>query len=222
MTRPKLLKTNVQVLGVDAGSIKLYLLPDRLFVFQDGVYTTISYSEIQTSCQELEYVEQETLPSDAKVIGHTWKYVRRDGGPDRRFNNNKRLPIVEYGVVAFQTQNFVTYLIVSSLRISKSFTKAFSSVLDLPGRVQKTINKSNNNFQASNLKEESTLEHLELIRKAAANNKQLTTGEIAQALEVPNSFLTKNPNSFDYEGFRFTRSGKSGRQLLWKIEQINH
>jgi hypothetical protein len=40
---PKLLKTNVEVWGVDAGSIKLYLLPDKFFVFQDGVYSALSY-----------------------------------------------------------------------------------------------------------------------------------------------------------------------------------
>jgi hypothetical protein len=58
---PNLLKTNVEVWGVDAGNIKLYLLPDRFFVFQDGIYSAIPYGEVQAFLEELEYVEQESL-----------------------------------------------------------------------------------------------------------------------------------------------------------------
>lgn len=31
------------------------------------------------------------------LIGSTWQYVNKSGGPDRRFKNNRQLPIVEYG-----------------------------------------------------------------------------------------------------------------------------
>jgi len=215
---PKLLTTNVEVWGVDAGSIKLYLLPDKFFVFQDGVYSAVPYSEIQTSFKNLEYVERESLPSDSTVIGHTWKYVRRDGGPDRRFKNNKQLPIVDYGVVGFQTQNFVAYLIVSSLKASKTFTRAFSSLLQLSGGVQSKNSMLNETFEVSSIEEESNLEHLEPLKKAAQSGKKLTTGQVAKILGVSNSFITKNSDSFDYEGFRFARAGKSGRQILWSIE----
>ncbi|MEH2230573.1 MAG: hypothetical protein V7K71_13145 [Nostoc sp.] len=217
---PNLLKTNVDVWGIDAGSIKLYLLPDRFFVFQDGVYSAIPYSEIQASLQDLEYVEEEELPSDATVIGKTWKYVRRDGGADRRFNNNRQLPIVQYGVVVFSTQNFIAYLIVSNLRIASSFTQSFSRILALSDIRTEPLPTSDSQFQATLLEVDLPPEHLEPLKKAASQGLELTTSQIAQLLGVSSSFITKNPVSFDYEGFHFVRSGRSGRQISWKVEYL--
>ena len=214
---PNLLKTNVEVWGVDAGSIKLYLLPDRFFVFQDGVYSAIPYDEVQALFQDLEYVEQEILPNDATVIGKTWKYVRRDGGPDRRFKNNRQLPIVRYGLVAFSSSNFTAYIIVSSLEIASYFTQSFSNLLISSNPTIKSLPKLNKQPQA--LPDENlALEHLEPLMKAASQGSELTTSQIAKVLGVSNSFITKNPVSFDYEGFRFTRSGRSGRQISWRVD----
>ena len=217
---PNLIKTNVDVWGVDAGSIKLYLLPDRFFVFQDGVYSAIPYNEIQASLQDMEYVEQDSLPSDATVIGKTWKYVRRDGGPDRRFNNNRQLPIVRYGVVVFSTQNFMAYLIVSSLGIASSFTQSFSRIVASSSTRSEPLATPAKPFQAALPEANLPPEHLEPLKNAASQGSELSTSQIAQLLGVSSSFITKNPVSFDYEGFRFVRSGRSGRQISWKVEYL--
>ena len=44
----------------------------------------------------LRFVEDAAVPSDAEVVGSTWQYVNRSGGPDRRFNNNRQIPLVLY------------------------------------------------------------------------------------------------------------------------------
>jgi len=221
---PNLLKTNVNVWGIDAGNIKLYLLPDRFFVFQDGVYSAIPYDQVQASFQDLEYVEQELLPNDATVIGTTWKYVRRDGRPDRRFNNNRELPIVKYGIVAFSYPNFIAYLIVSNLGIASSFTQTFSKILDLPNNSAESSLTSDSQFQFEfpSLEADLPPAYLEPLKQAASQNLELTTKEIANLLGVSTSFVTKNPVSFDYEGFRFVRSGRSGRQISWKVEYLGN
>ncbi|MGB5959771.1 MAG: hypothetical protein WBG73_03845 [Coleofasciculaceae cyanobacterium] len=222
---PTLIKTNIEVWGVDAGNIKIYLLPDRFFAFQDGVYSAIFYDDIQVSIQDLEYVEQERLPRDAMVIGQTWKYVRRDGGADRRFNNNRQLPVVKYGVVAFSSQNFIAYLIISSLQVASSFTQSFSQILapstPLTFRTE-PLPTSDKQFQPTLPEVNLFPEHLEPLEQAASQGLELTTSEIARLLGVSSSFITKNPISFDYEGFRFVRSGRSGRQISWKVKYIGN
>src|SRR3954468_24520892 len=53
------------------------------------------------------------------LIGSTWRFVRRDGGPDRRFNNNRQLPILRYqAMLMLGPGNFakVIYLSKSSDR----------------------------------------------------------------------------------------------------------
>ncbi|MEA5421032.1 hypothetical protein VB712_17540 [Spirulina sp. CCNP1310] len=215
---PKLLKTNVEVWGVDAGNIKFYLLPDRFFVFQDGIYSAIPYNEIKVFLEKLEYVEQESLPSDATVIGKTWKYVRRDGGPDRRFKNNRQLPIVKYAVVGFASANFTAYLIVSNSRIASAFTQSFAKVF-YPSTTNKSIPKSK--IESPSLPVEDSSKYLEPLMKAASEGSELTTNQIAKLLGVSSSFITKNPETFDYEGFRLSRSGRSGRQISWSVEYID-
>ncbi len=217
---PSLLKTNVDVWGVDAGNIKLYLFPDRFFVFQDGVYSAIPYGEIQASLQDMEYREQEVLPSDATVIGNTWKYVRRNGEPDRRFNNNRQIPIVRYGVVVLSTQNFIAYLIVSSLKIASSFTQSFSRILASSVISTEPPPKLGRQLQVKLPEANLPPQHLEPLMKAASQGLELSTSQLVELLGLSSSFITKHPVSFDYEGFRFVRSGRLGRQISWKVKYI--
>jgi hypothetical protein len=37
------------------------------------------------------------------VVGETWRYVNKNGGPDRRFSFNKQLPVCLYGEMDFQS-----------------------------------------------------------------------------------------------------------------------
>ena len=216
---PNLIKTNINVWGIDSGSIKLYLLPDLIFILQNGVYSTITYNELKVFHQELQYTENEALPEDATVIGETWKFVRRDGGADRRFNNNRQLPIVNYSLVQLTTQYFVLYLIVSSLKVGSSFTNSLSQLLGL---------SESNSFQLKTLDPKMNLqqvesnlsEQFEILEKAAIDRKNLTTSQVANLLGLSKSVITKNQDSFEYETFRLSRAGRIGREIAWQVTKL--
>ncbi len=42
------------------------------------------------------FIETERLPSDTKVVANTWKYVNKNGQPDRRFKDNCQIPVALY------------------------------------------------------------------------------------------------------------------------------
>lgn len=63
----------------------IIFLPDKLFVIQDYKIVAIDYCDIQTNASTTQFVEEEIVPRDAKIIGKTWRYVNKSGGPDRRF-----------------------------------------------------------------------------------------------------------------------------------------
>jgi hypothetical protein len=44
------------------------------------------------------------VPSDAKVVGHTWFKANKDGSPDRRFANNYQIPIVAYAFLTLKSE----------------------------------------------------------------------------------------------------------------------
>ena len=43
------------------------------------------------------FIEEGIRPSDAKQVDTTYKYVNKNGGPDRRFANNPVIPVLLYG-----------------------------------------------------------------------------------------------------------------------------
>ena len=96
-------ETNVGATGVDLGGIKLLFLPDVILYWQSGTFAAISYSDLIIACGQTQFVEGQTVPRDAVTVGSTWQYVNKNGGPDRRFSNNRQLPVVQYGTLELTT-----------------------------------------------------------------------------------------------------------------------
>jgi hypothetical protein len=51
---------------------------------------------------------------DSVVIGHSWRYLNKNGTPDRRFNNNYQIPICRYSEYTFQSASGVNEKIATS------------------------------------------------------------------------------------------------------------
>lgn len=63
----------------------------------------VSYRTLDVSVTRQQFIEESGVPGVATVVGHTWRYVNRSGGPDRRFSNNPQLPICMYDELHFRT-----------------------------------------------------------------------------------------------------------------------
>ena len=74
----------------------------------------VSYRELKTEASVTRFIESEGVPSDSKVVGHTWKFVNKSGGPDKRFKNNRELPICSYGQVDLSSQSGLHELLMMS------------------------------------------------------------------------------------------------------------
>ena len=123
---PPCIETNVDIWGINAGNMKLYFFPDRLFVEQNGEYGAVSYDSLNIDCSPSRFIEDGWVPRDAQVVGHTWKYVRRDGGPDRRFSNNRQLPILSYAHLEIHSSSGLNlHLQVSSISYAQAFSAQF-------------------------------------------------------------------------------------------------
>ena len=115
---PSCIETNVQIWGIDAGTVKLYFFPDNLFVFQNGQFGAVSYKSLRLDCSPLRFIEDSVVPQDAQIVDYTWQYVRKDGGPDRRFSNNRKLPIALYAHLEVKsTTGLNIYLQVSNIPV---------------------------------------------------------------------------------------------------------
>ena len=93
---PAHISTNIAVPALTIGSRRLYFFPDRILVYNGADVGAVEYDELLVSASTSRFIEEGGVPSDARVVDHTWKYVRKDGGPDRRFNDNRQLPVCLY------------------------------------------------------------------------------------------------------------------------------
>lgn len=62
----------------------------------------ISYDELNILWNNTVFIEDDGVPSDTQIVGQTWRYVNKGGGPDRRFKNNRRIPQVLYQQMGIQ------------------------------------------------------------------------------------------------------------------------
>lgn len=94
---PSGIKTNVEVPLLPVGRQALFLLPDRVLIVEGNAVGAVEYSELEAHADTSVFIETEGVPSDSQVVGQTWRYVNKNGGPDRRFNDNRQIPKVLYG-----------------------------------------------------------------------------------------------------------------------------
>lgn len=95
----------------------LYFLPDGLLVLEGSRYGSVSYQELRVATRPSRFIV-DVAPRDAEVVGHTWKHPRKDGGPDRRFANNRQLPICLFEEIGFLSDSGLRAALVVSHRPS--------------------------------------------------------------------------------------------------------
>ena len=96
-------ETNVEVTGIDLGFAKMFFLPDVVLYWQSNTFAAIAYFELRVVQGQTTFVEEDSVPGDAAVVGQTWQFVNKAGAPDRRFKNNRQLPMARYGTIELRT-----------------------------------------------------------------------------------------------------------------------
>lgn len=119
---PTLIKSNVAFLCLPLGNKTLYFAPDAILVISGRSVAALRYDDLAVSVTPTKFIEDERPPDDAQVIGEAWQYVNKDGTPDRRFVNNRKLPICIYGELDLKSSRGINERIhCSSLEAAKKF-----------------------------------------------------------------------------------------------------
>jgi hypothetical protein len=111
---PPWIKTNVEVPLLPVGRQTLYLLPDRMLVVEGGIVGAVEYAQLRVETGASRFIEEERVPADAEVVGHTWRYVNKKGGPDRRFKDNQQIPEVLYGELGLSSASGLNEVLKTS------------------------------------------------------------------------------------------------------------
>jgi hypothetical protein len=96
---PAGVRLNITPRAIIAGRMCLCFLPDSVLFFRDHRPLTVPYSQLVVGVSLIPVVELGPDPSSARQIGETWLHANMDGGPDRRFRHNVKVPVVQYAQI---------------------------------------------------------------------------------------------------------------------------
>jgi Protein of unknown function (DUF4236) len=105
MGLPSLVKSNLQFPSLPLGKETLYLAPDSILIVSRNSVAALHYDDCDIVASTTRFIESGGAPTDAQVVGQTWQYVNKNGGPDRRFSNNRQLPICMYGQIDLKSSS---------------------------------------------------------------------------------------------------------------------
>ena len=131
---PPRIRTNIAVPSIPVGRQTLYLLPDHVLVFESGRVGAVGYSDLRLEPTTCQFIEEQEVPSDAEVVGQTWKYVNKKGGPDRRFKDNRQIPVVKYGELVLRSDTGLNELIhTSNQQAPQNFAQGVAALVSAMG-----------------------------------------------------------------------------------------
>lgn len=128
---PKYLKIKggLKIFQIKFRGQRIFFMPDRVLILNDRKFHSEFYKDIRVQIKTLNYIERESVPDDAQVVKYTWQYVNLDGSPDKRFNNNYRIPVCNYAELSFYGKNgFMFCIIVSSYKRAYYFANQWNAI----------------------------------------------------------------------------------------------
>lgn len=131
---PWYLKTNISVPVLYFKKNTIILFPEKVLIVENIKAGAINQKEIELDFFENGFVENDFTPKDSEFIQYQWIHPNKNGGPDRRFKNNRQLPVYNYGFIDITSSNGLNQRIMVTnnkicMRLSefyKEFMKTFS------------------------------------------------------------------------------------------------
>lgn len=102
-SHPRFVKSKIQFVTLKLKRETVYLLPEKILIVRKRKVGVVSYDELKFNKRGYRFIENQKVPSDAEIVDHTWQKVNKDGSPDKRFKNNRKLPVCNYGLLTMQT-----------------------------------------------------------------------------------------------------------------------
>ncbi|MFV8754763.1 hypothetical protein ACNOYE_29810 [Nannocystaceae bacterium ST9] len=120
---------NIEPWAVPVGPQQLLLLPDRLLVWDGHALAGVPYDHLAAEASTQRVIEDDLVPPDTRIVDTRWRYVNKNGGPDRRFASNRRLAVVEYGELLLSTSSGLRVLLQTSTPAAAADAAAHLSML---------------------------------------------------------------------------------------------
>jgi hypothetical protein len=121
-------KSSLPVSSVEANGTVFHFLPDQILLFSGRRYASVQYGQLFIDLRATRFVETEPVPGDSRPVDTTWRFVNKKGGPDRRFNDNRQIPVLQYGEMTLRTNAGLRVILqASNVEKARAFASQFGT-----------------------------------------------------------------------------------------------
>jgi len=211
---PPWVVTNISVPVLKARNTALYMMPDGIFVYDSKGVGFVNYENLSATEGTTRFIE-ERAPGDSTIVGQTWKYPNKNGGPDKRFKNNYEVPVCLYGELKIRSRSgLYLYLMTSRHESPAKFCEDFASASKMIESSKVAMQERKENSQSvsrdpvQDLKKHDTVEGNQSKRKISAKavmvdiNNGMDSVGLMQKYELSSSQLATLYRKLDEAGMR--------------------
>jgi len=121
------IKPNEKTVMLKFAKSHLLFLPEMMLLKTGKNVVGLSYDNLTINSGTIRFIEDGVVPRDAVVVDYTWKYVNKNGSPDKRYSNNIKLPICIYGRMTLSSGKGLNIEIqTSNIQVSQDVKTAIS------------------------------------------------------------------------------------------------
>lgn len=121
-TQPFYLNCNKKIFTFKTKNESIIILPDVMLLINKRKVGVVSLKNIDYSIKQTRFIEEQKVPTDAQIIDQTWKYVNKNGSPDKRMKNNHPIPICAYAEIQMKNNEGLNIILqCSNLDKAKEF-----------------------------------------------------------------------------------------------------
>lgn len=126
---PLNIKSNISFPALKLGIQTIFFTPDCILIQSNKLFTSVDYAKLEIFENDINFIERNLPPSDAKVVSQTWKYTKKSGEPDKRYKDNPRYPVMRYTLIQLKSATGLNQTIMSSAQFSnKILTQALTEL----------------------------------------------------------------------------------------------
>lgn len=118
-------KSDVPSALIKSNKCKILFIPSGILLKKGTRLIAYSYEEISLFSSTTNFIENGPVARDAEIVRHTWQFVNKNGTPDRRYKNNRQLPVCLYGTLMIRGINLDVELQTSNKSVTRNVDSAY-------------------------------------------------------------------------------------------------
>lgn len=123
---PWYLKSNLKFPILKFRKETLILLPDKVLLVHKWHAGAVSQKNVNIFFDTAKMIEDEYRPLDSELIQHQWLHVNKDGSRDKRYVDNKQLPVYKYGKIDISSpEGIKESFLVSNEKLSSKLKESY-------------------------------------------------------------------------------------------------